>query len=85
MERAMGIEPTSLAWEARVIPLYDARMACLLTALGCRGPGNTYCEQYPRLHFTASGARMVNHLVMASLHKISHSRKASVHKIIHKK
>jgi hypothetical protein len=60
-------------------------MACLLTALGCRGPGNTYCEQYPRLHFTASGARMVNHLVMASLHKISHSRKASVHKIIHKK
>lgn len=26
MERAMGIEPTALAWEARVLPLYDARM-----------------------------------------------------------
>jgi hypothetical protein len=25
MERAMGIEPTALAWEARVLPLYDAR------------------------------------------------------------
>ncbi len=22
----MGIEPTALAWEARVLPLYDARM-----------------------------------------------------------
>ena len=26
MERAMGIEPTALAWEARVLPLYDARV-----------------------------------------------------------
>ena len=25
----MGIEPTSLAWEARVIPLYDARVVYL--------------------------------------------------------
>ena len=25
VERAMGIEPTALAWEARVLPLYDAR------------------------------------------------------------
>jgi hypothetical protein len=27
----MGIEPTALAWEARVLPLYDARNGrCLL-------------------------------------------------------
>ena len=26
LERAMGIEPTALAWEARVLPLYDTRM-----------------------------------------------------------
>jgi hypothetical protein len=25
MERAMGIEPTSEAWEASILPLYDAR------------------------------------------------------------
>ena len=25
----MGIEPTALAWEARVLPLYDARPGCL--------------------------------------------------------
>lgn len=25
MERVMGIEPTALAWEARVLPLYDTR------------------------------------------------------------
>jgi|HubBroStandDraft_6_1064221.scaffolds.fasta_scaffold12103_4 hypothetical protein len=31
MERAMGIEPTSEAWEASILPLYDARS--LLTIL----------------------------------------------------
>jgi hypothetical protein len=25
VERAMGIEPTAQAWEAWVLPLYDAR------------------------------------------------------------
>ena len=25
LERANGIEPSALAWEARVLPLYDAR------------------------------------------------------------
>ena len=29
LERANGIEPSALAWEARVLPLYDARMAQL--------------------------------------------------------
>ncbi len=29
LERAMGIEPTALAWEARVLPLYDARLVVL--------------------------------------------------------
>jgi hypothetical protein len=29
LERAMGIEPTSEAWEASILPLYDAR-SCLL-------------------------------------------------------
>ena len=28
VERAKGIEPSSLAWEARVMPLYDARAGC---------------------------------------------------------
>ena len=26
MERVMGIEPTSQAWEAHVLPLYDTRV-----------------------------------------------------------
>ena len=30
MERAMGIEPTSEAWEASILPLYDARSIYLL-------------------------------------------------------
>ena len=28
----MGIEPTALAWEARVLPLYDARLMSYFTA-----------------------------------------------------
>lgn len=35
----MGIEPTALAWEARVLPLYDARsgqQAAILCAEGGR-------------------------------------------------
>src|SRR5215469_13789708 len=30
MERAMGIEPTSEAWEASILPLYDARSLSIL-------------------------------------------------------
>jgi hypothetical protein len=30
MERAMGIEPTSEAWEASILPLYDARSMFLI-------------------------------------------------------
>ena len=33
MERVMGIEPTALAWEARVLPLYDTRAALFLARL----------------------------------------------------
>ena len=31
----MGIEPTALAWEARVLPLYDARASAILVAPNC--------------------------------------------------
>ena len=34
MERAMGIEPTSEAWEASILPLYDARSGLILLQLG---------------------------------------------------
>jgi hypothetical protein len=30
MERAMGIEPTSEAWEASILPLYDDRSLFLI-------------------------------------------------------
>jgi len=32
MERAMGIEPTSEAWEASILPLYDARSEAIVPA-----------------------------------------------------
>lgn len=51
----MGIEPTALAWEARVLPLYDARAAVhftrVLWSLANRGRGMwrekcTYFENF---------------------------------------
>jgi hypothetical protein len=33
LERAMGIEPTSEAWEASILPLYDARLRAILPCL----------------------------------------------------
>jgi hypothetical protein len=30
LERAMGIEPTSEAWEASILPLYDARSLLII-------------------------------------------------------
>jgi hypothetical protein len=37
VERAMGIEPTAQAWEAWVLPLYDARLALILVGLSGAG------------------------------------------------
>jgi hypothetical protein len=31
----MGIEPTSEAWEASILPLYDARSGVILLHLSC--------------------------------------------------
>jgi outer membrane receptor protein involved in Fe transport len=36
MERAMGIEPTAQAWEAWVLPLYDARVLSILVVFARR-------------------------------------------------
>ena len=33
MKLMSGIEPTALAWEARVLPLYDARTVAILRVL----------------------------------------------------
>ena len=35
----MGIEPTSEAWEASILPLYDARSGLILLQLGGNGHG----------------------------------------------
>ena len=45
MERAKGVEPSSLAWEARVMPLYDARN--ISKKLKCSSPsfaGSRPCQ-----------------------------------------
>jgi hypothetical protein len=37
VERAMGIEPTAQAWEAWVLPLYDARAVGLIVIAPLEG------------------------------------------------
>ena len=44
----MGIEPTALAWEARVLPLYDTRFEGSLFTRITR-PGEAAGEKIPRL------------------------------------
>ena len=40
LERAMGIEPTAQAWEAWVLPLYDARLVSILLRFCRQGQPN---------------------------------------------
>ena len=40
MERVVGIEPTFLAWKARVLPIYDTRMYSLSYLLNIIGAEN---------------------------------------------
>ena len=40
MERVVGIEPTFLAWKARVLPIYDTRMYSLSYLLNIIGEEN---------------------------------------------
>src|SRR5579872_2591018 len=44
LERAMGIEPTSEAWEASILPLYDARSVVIVPAN--RLAGKYYSEAH---------------------------------------
>ena len=39
VERVAGVEPASLAWEARVIPIYDTRNWCIFNQLHHRRVG----------------------------------------------
>ena len=50
VERAKGIEPSSRAWEARVMPLYDARLAA--EPIATNPP--PACQQPVRLLLTVS-------------------------------
>ena len=53
MERAKGVEPSSSAWEAEVMPLYDARMPDAVTYIS---------------DFTAFRPWRTNHPRVVSLH-----------------
>jgi hypothetical protein len=44
MERAMGIEPTSEAWEASILPLYDARFMHYASKTLVGSQGSYKCE-----------------------------------------
>ena len=48
MERVMGIEPTSQAWEAHVLPLYDTRIWNAVILTKGSGEGN----RLPTSHFS---------------------------------
>jgi hypothetical protein len=53
LERAMGIEPTSEAWEASILPLYDARSVLILLQLGCYGTAFPFSIVFQNINFMA--------------------------------
>src|ERR1700691_5786915 len=70
VERAMGIEPTAQAWEAWVLPLYDARLAAILDAFPRRKQISGK-ERRPAAPFSSSQARLsdlVELVVRGNLH-----------------
>ena len=50
----MGIEPTALAWEARVLPLYDARMFVILTSFNRSKYVTVSCNRHRVVHFAGT-------------------------------
>jgi hypothetical protein len=50
----MGIEPTSEAWEASILPLYDARSGLILLQLGRDGHGFPFPIIFQNINFTAN-------------------------------
>ena len=49
----MGIEPTSEAWEASILPLYDARSGLILLQLGRDGHGFPFSIIFQNINFRA--------------------------------
>jgi hypothetical protein len=49
----MGIEPTSEAWEASILPLYDARSGLILLQLGRDGNALTSSIIFQNINLTA--------------------------------
>ena len=53
LERAMGIEPTSEAWEASILPLYDARSKLILLHLSCNQSRFLFSNIFQNINFIA--------------------------------
>jgi hypothetical protein len=49
----MGIEPTSEAWEASILPLYDARSKLILLQLGCNQSRILLSNIFQNINFIA--------------------------------
>jgi hypothetical protein len=49
----MGIEPTSEAWEASILPLYDARSGMILLHLSRDGNAFTFSITFQNFNFAA--------------------------------
>ncbi len=50
LERAAGIEPASLAWKAKVLPLHNARLQVAIT-IGCNDFGQARIHNRTAYHF----------------------------------
>ncbi len=68
----MGIEPTSEAWEASILPLYDARSLLILLHLGCNQSRILFSIIFQSINFGAKlGREFCLHLVERNLPSVA--------------
>jgi hypothetical protein len=67
LERAMGIEPTAQAWEAWVLPLYDARLHAILVGFAQRWQTNTSRIAAVESHFMCNNLQWMENSWIAEI------------------
>jgi hypothetical protein len=78
----MGIEPTSEAWEASILPLYDARSILILLQLGCNQSRILFPNIFQNINFIAKlGRQFCPYLVERNLSGVAcrHRRRRVSH------
>ena len=75
----MGIEPTSEAWEASILPLYDARSIVIILTMMAGCPQLLLFGLLQGLPVDRAGVGVLLTISMAALRALARARMAAAH------